>query len=251
MEASRSGSRRLYLCLCPGLLAAGLAGCAESEAPRADARQADARFAEATPAQLKRVYSASTGGELAWGLFYGAIFAGRNDTTQCPAIVTTGQDTTVTGDCTSEDGTHAEGMIAIHNLPGTSAYDESEPSSIDFDFRISHQDKHYGFDGRIERDRWGVTGDLVTERHGITSTSRVTVACNDRGTCSTSDDSEIEISELGSGTVEGSWSSAPSGTLIVRGIDKLTFDMSRNEDGCMPYTIGDKGGIACVAPFDP
>jgi hypothetical protein len=230
--------------------AAALAGCSVPQVPLA-------RFADATPMQLERAYSASSGEDLFTFFFLGTLWSGRNDTS-CPSIVTMGQDTTVSGGCTAEDGSRVEGSIALHNVPGSDdnpAYDPSQPSTIDFAIRgTSPENEYVAYNGRIERDPSGISGDLTIDAAGILSISHLTLVCDVDGTCTASPSSEILISELGGASVEGTWSvSGPQrGRVIVRGADVLTFDVSgRDEDGCTPYTIGDKSGTVCVLGLDP
>lgn len=98
-----------------------------------------------------------------------------------------------------------------------------------------------------------LSGDLTIDTEGIASTSRLTLVCTIDATCTASSDSEIEISDLGVASVEGTWglSELPRGRVTVRGADVLVFDVdSRDENGCVPYTIGDKRGTVCVPGID-
>jgi hypothetical protein len=228
-----------------------LAGCAES-----GASSEETSFADATPAQLERVYSASAGHDLGSALILGAVFSGENDTGGCPAIVTQGQDTTVTGGCTMEDGGRVDGSIAIHNLNGfeeNPAYDPAEPGFVKLDFHVTTSqgeridlDGRVDFNGRVELDGVRVQGDLTIGAGGVGSTSRLTLSCVD-GTCTILPGSEIELSDLGGGSVEGTWGTgASSGRVTVRGADVLVIDIAgQDEKQCAPYEIGAKRGIVC------
>lgn len=187
--------RLASLCLSPSLLlASALAGCAE--APQA-------RFADASPAQLERALRAASGHDLVSALVLGIALSGKHQPTECPAIVTAGQDTTVTGGCTRENGTRLEGTIAIHNLPSwedDSEYDPSKPGSVELDFRIVFpQHDEIVLDGRVElleEPEQRISGALTLDTEGIASTSRLDFGCED-GACDMAPGAEIEISELG------------------------------------------------------
>lgn len=239
-------SRLTSLCLASSLLA--IAGCDEQQA----------RFADATPEQLSRAYSAAAGNDLMSALFLGSVFSGRNDPAGCPPVATQGQDTLVSGDCTDEDGVRFDGSMKIHNLPGLEeenrAHDLTKSGSVDLDFEVTkpeHED--IAVDGHVERDVADIAGDLKIAAEGITSISRLTIECATDGACTASSDSEIEISDLGVASVEGTWSLSgpPSGSVTVRGADTIVFDINkRDRVGCVPFTIGEKTDIVCLPEFD-
>lgn len=225
-----------------------LAGCSES-----DVSSEEARFADATPAQLERVYSAASARDLVAAMLLSAQFSGQNAPGACPAIVTVGQDTTVTGGCTTEDGVRVDGSIAMHNLFGLEedfAYDPTHPSSIELDFRVTtSQGERIDLDGRIELEKFEqfrFQGDLTISAGGVASTSRLTLDCNSEP-CTALPGSEIELSDLGGGSVEGAWLGGSDGSVTVRGADVLVIDVAADSDknGCAPYTIGDQRGIVC------
>ncbi len=233
-------------------LGAALAGCTAPEGTR---------FADASPAQLDRTYRAASGHDLVSVLLLGSVFSGEHQPTGCPRIVTEGQDTTVTGGCTLENGTRLEGEIALHNLPAWDAdfpaHDPSQPASIELDFRIAFPEGGGSMlDGRIdfaEEPEPRISGDLTIDAAGITSTSRLTVACEVEGPCTMAAGSEIEISDLGRASVEGTWhfEDPPTGQLTVRGADVLVFDVGGRESSrCVPYTVGDKRGTVCAPDFE-
>src|SRR5262245_38326070 len=111
-------------------------------------------------------------------LALGTVSSGQNAPTSCPRVVTDRQDTTVTGGCTDEDGVRFEGSLEIHNLPGLEienpAYDPSQSSSIELDFRVtSPQGEDVVLDGKVERNVADILGDLTIEAQGIESISRL------------------------------------------------------------------------------
>ena len=170
----------------------------------------------------------------------------------CPAIVTTGLDTAVTGGCVTENGERFDGSIAIHNLPdfdGTPPDDPTQPSSVELDFQAtSSTGERIAYNGRVELDfrSMRIQGDLTLDLDDLESTSRVTLDCG-VGPCTASPGSEIEISGLGGASVEGTWrfDDSPSGRVTVRGADVLVLDMAGRDGRCVPYQIGDKRGLVC------
>src|SRR5262245_42113147 len=153
------------------LAVVALAGCSDPAPP--------ARFADATPAQLKRAYAAATGHELIETfVFLGLPFSGRNEPTSCPSIVTNGQDTTVTFDCTVMEGGRMDGSIELHNVPAdrrNPAYDPSKPSTMRIELGATDPEAgNFGVHGRVEFSQAGISGDLTLNERAITSISRVT-----------------------------------------------------------------------------
>jgi hypothetical protein len=221
-----------------------LAGCPAS----------DAHFADATDAQIARSYSAASGQDLASALFIGIIFSGApTNTESCPTIVTSGNDTTVAGGCDDEDGTHWDGTIVAHNMPGfleaNPEYDATEPSTVTFNqLHITATDGESRIDGVVsysEADAH-LEGDLTIDFEGIETTVRMTLECTPENLCTPSEDAEIEISDLGGASIDGSWGfQPPAGAVALHGADDLTFDLAATDaDGCVPYS-GAKSGLVC------
>lgn len=225
---------------------AALAGCSGIDH--------DARFADGSLAQLERAYAAASGDELRSAVQTALNFAGASGPLACPQVATVGQDTTITGGCTTEVGERMEGSIKVHNMPETPAYDPSQPSLFTFDFRTTRPGKATELDGHIELAKTSLSGDLRFDDGGIVSTSRLELTCKVDGPCTASPGSEIEISDLGGAGVEGTWHTGdqPSGRVTVRGADVLVIDVgARDADGCVPYAIGDKRGSFCDEPDLP
>lgn len=232
------------------LSVAALAGCPGSESDH------DARFADATQVQIERSYAASSGSALSSALFIGILFSGStSDPGACPTITTSGADTTVSGGCTTDEGDRWEGSIAIHNLPGflidNPAYDETQPSSVEFDLHITPAEGSDLVDitGSVEVDDLTIVGDLTVDADGLETTSRLSLGCEEDGPCTASPDSEIVIEALGGAGVEGTWSldtDEGTGQITLRGADQLVFDLAaRDINGCFPYEVGDRTGTVC------
>lgn len=233
------------------LSCAALAGCPGSETEH------DARFAEANDAQIERAYAAASGSDLSSALFIGILFSGSaSEPGACPTVSTDGPDTTVTGGCTTEDGDRWDGSIEIHNIPGffveNPAYDPLLPGSVVFDLHVEpfESDDDVDLSGSVDLDNEGqtVVGDFTVDADGIETTSRLALGCEEEGPCTASPDSELVIEALGAAGVEGTWylGEQASGRITVRGADLLVFDVaSRDDAGCVDYTIGDRTGSVC------
>ena len=242
-------SRLASLILSSTLLSiAALPGCAEQGIEH------DAIFANATHAQIGRVYNASSGLDLVIALLIADDMSGRNDATGCPSFVTTGTVTTVTGGCTTEEGTRLEGSIEIRDLPeldgGFPLEGPAPTGSVEFDLRGTSSDGELGaLEGRVEIDLdLSVRGDLTTTLRGIVTTSRLGFAPGSDGTTTVSPGSEMATSEVGGASVEGAWhfGDPPSGRLVLRGADELVFDFAgRTDDNCVPYAAGENRGMVC------
>jgi hypothetical protein len=216
----------------------------------------DARFADATEVQIERSYTAASGRDLGDMLLIGTIFSGTpTNSASCPSIVTSGQDTTVSGGCTDGDGAHYEGTIVTHNGQGfiipNPAYDKTEPTTVTYNaFEIKADTDHVILDGVVSMDPVAreVDGDMTLTAQEIESQERITLTCNAANLC-TAVDSEIALSDLGGATVEGSWSlgETPTGTITLHGADDLVFQQgSIDADGCVPYAVGSKTGKVCM-----
>ena len=249
-------THRFFITLSTSLLSlTALAGCPGSET------EYDAKFAEATDAQLQRSFAASAGGDLESALLIGILFSGgASEPGACPTVTTDGQDTTVTGGCTTEDGDRWDGSIEIHNLPGffveNPAYDPEAPSSVVFDLHIIPfgGGDEVDLSGSVEVAEGSASSDFTVDAEGIETTSRLTLECEDEGPCTAASGSEIIVEGLGGAAVEGTWSlgEEASGEVRVKGADTLVFDMaSRDENGCVDYAIGDRTGQVCGEGDEP
>ena len=228
---------------------AALPGCSEQSIEH------DATFATATAKQVKRAYQASSGFDQLLALLAADHWFGKNDPTGCPAIVTRGAVTTVTGGCSTEEGGRIEGKAEIRNMPDFDRFPSdrpTEPGSIEIDLSLramSPDTEHVAFKGDVEIDPdAGFRGDLTLTYEGITSRSRLGIELGSDESLTLAPDSEIEISDVGGAGVEGTWrySDPPSGRLILRGADELVFDMAHpTDDGCIPYEAGANRGTVC------
>lgn len=112
-----------------------------------------ATFATATDVQLLRVIEVAqfddVGEMLELSELFGANLPG------CPAVATSGQVTTITTDCTRENGWTLSGRVVITNFgfddEAVPARDLSRPSTIEaFELRGSRGDQVQLIDGKVE-----------------------------------------------------------------------------------------------------
>ena len=127
----------------------------------ADDGHDSATFATATDVQLRRAIDVARFQDA--GLMFevaGALFGGNQ--TGCPAVSTTGLVTTVTTDCTTDDGWTVSGKLVITNFgfEDGPARDPAQPSSIEaFDLRASRDTELQTMDGKVEARLDGPTED--------------------------------------------------------------------------------------------
>jgi hypothetical protein len=151
----------------------------------------------------------------------------------------------------------------IRDLPDFDTLPSGPRGSVEIDIRGTSADGEVSaFEGRVEIDvirpdepdiRIDLRGDLTITSRGVVSTSRLEFSTGSDGTDAVAPGSEMTHSELGSAGVEGSWhfQDPPSGALILRGADKLIFDIAhRGEDNCVPYAAGENRGEVCATRIE-
>jgi hypothetical protein len=242
------------------LLVTAVAGC--GDAPRSVVDPPDpgqpepaftAEFAGASDAQLRRAAIAGEGADAILGSFLTAFFAGVDDPTGCPRIVTEGNVTTVTGGCDA-DGTTFAGTAVLTNVQnafgGTSAYDPTQPSTYVFDgYRMADASEDWAFDGMVWLSSDALEIDLVAT---MFSSLRMTIGAD--GAYTAAEGSFIDVDTLGTGEVTGAWSFAdpPTGSFTLQGADRITFDFDDAVADCVPYTIDDApAGELCSPEEEP
>lgn len=223
----------------------------------------DARFTTASEAQIARALSAASGDDLLLAFTLGIEFSGRpSDATSCPAIVTTGADTTVSGDCTDSAGDAWKGQVVIHNLPGLTdnpAYDATRPGSIAVHgLRITTGTDALEIDGTgqfepaADPSAGTVRGEVRVVASTTAATSQITLSATAAGIFTVSHEIDVEL--LGGAAGEGTWHSQPQAgdSLVLHGADDLTFDLGAVDgDGCTPYATGTRHGMVCDPPTAP
>ncbi len=241
----------------PLALSLGLAACGD-----------DAQFSSASDTQLAQAFESASGGDASGALFIGMALQGQNDATACPKTVTTGNETTASGDCDSTSNgihEHWSGTVIVDNMPGfltpSPTYDPSKPSKIEFKaLHITGTDSNGKpvdtfMDGTVtanlpQNAPQTVDSDLEVKANGVDVTSSLHLSCQNH-TCSPVADpaSSIDIADLGTATIAGTWSLSdpPSGKLTLHGADDAVFDLGASDPNthCVPYTIGSKTGSVC------
>jgi hypothetical protein len=164
----------------------------------------------------------------------------------CPTITKNGDETTVTGGCTMDDGTSVEGTIVFSNVPALFGgdYDPTKPTSMRFErYAMSSlpgpdEDTYY-YDGTLVRDPDGKhTINLTAIIGGIEAQTELELDCDEL--CTATEGSWVRVRDLGTAGIEGSWSlsaQSPSGNLILDGAQMLVADFTDATQQCIPYSI--------------
>jgi hypothetical protein len=170
-----------------------------------------------------------------------------DDTTaSCPTITKNGDETTVTGGCTMDDGTSVEGTIVFSNVPSLFGrdHDPSKPTEMRFErFALvsppGPEADSYSYDGTIVREPSGkLTIDLTATIGGIQAQTELELQCDEL--CAPTEGSWVRVQDLGTAGIEGSWSlsaQVPAGNLILDGEQMLVAEIADATQQCIPYSI--------------
>jgi len=230
------------------LLTFGACGGSDEREPHPDPPSTfDATFSTADEAHVARAITAAIGvdGVLAQLTVAGYAAFPSDDPAACPHFARSGDETTVTGGCTMDDGSRVEGTIVFENVQpifGTGSYDPSKPTVIRFDdYSTTDEGGTYAYDGTLRIEPSGAQMlDLVTTLGDLTAYVHTTLTCVDQGECTASDDSWIDVDGIGAATLSGTWHfdvAAPSGSVILTGAEELVVDLDNATEQCIPYSI--------------
>ncbi|MCA9678526.1 MAG: hypothetical protein H6708_29515 [Kofleriaceae bacterium] len=233
-------SRAPWLIAFASLAASAALGCGDNLGVEADLAGADA-------AHLRRAVGAASGGDALAAYALAAPLAGLDAPTACPAVVTTGATTVVTGGC-QVDGKVVSGRIVLENVPAPD--DDVDRSAV---ARITFEGYGVGaelLDGTVERTGDGARLDveLTATLDDVTAITSLSLTCDERGLCAAGDGALVDVDGLGVLDVLGAWRNAPAagGYLTLRGGAVMTLDLNALADGCAPYTLdGAAAGRLC------
>jgi hypothetical protein len=216
----------------------------------------DADFASADDAHLMRALGAGIGMDAKLAHFTVAGYASfpiDDDTgLSCPTFARSGDQVTVTGGCTMDDGTRIEGRIIYSNVAPifpSNDYDPSKPTSITFeDYSMEDDDGLFAYDGTLRIEPSGATSaNLTVTMLDITVRSKLEVTCAD-GECTVDDDSWIDVDDLGGARVEGTWpfdATMWGGAVTLRGAQVLEMDTADATGDCLPYSLDGVEKMIC------
>ncbi len=235
------------------LLATAVTGCGDDPTSPPGDDDFTAEFAGADADTLRRAAVAGEGGDGLIATFSTMFFAGGDDPTGCPRIVTVGNVTTISGPCSGSDNSY-EGVATLTNVPNPFGdgddHDPSQPSTFAFEgFRASEPGDTVAFDGEVVSTANRLTVDLVATVFEREATSALDLSYTDEGTYTANAGSWIDVAELGSAEVTGTWTfggETPAGSFTLRGVDTITFDFDDIVGDCVPYLIdGAAAGELC------
>ena len=194
------------------------------------------RFAERSDTEISRLVSAATGTE---GFQAQAIIQQFDDPFEpdptCPNIVLSGDKVTITGGCTTADGTTIEGSASVTNpLDWGDAYeyDFDDDTVYELDnFTLAESGFRQSFSGVFvlsgsftERDM-----DITADFLGVAVRSDIFIECS-RSSCSVSG-SGVELVGVGGAKVSGSLKlsgQTVTGSFTLEGADTVKVTMENN-----------------------
>ncbi len=218
----------------------------------ADDAHDSATFATATDAQLLRAIDVATFADVELMLEIGGSLYGRNQP-GCPAVSTTGLVTTVTTDCTTDNGWAVTGKLVITNFGFEDgvARDPAQPSSVEaFGLRATRDDRFQTLDGEVSVSFEGTTTDLAEVTAAIDVSDNNLVAHTDgvvrcaSGTC-TFAEGWIGVDTLGEATIDPS--SNPEEQITLHGQQTLVVPIERDAEGCYAATVDGAARQICDA----
>lgn len=211
-------------------------------------------FADRSDLEIARLVSAASGSDGFQAQGQLSQFDDPFEPDPCPLVVEdlAANQVTITGGCTTVDGTSIEGSAVIDNPLGWGdnlEYDFSEPTLHTFDgFALVFEGGiRMAYDGTfmIASSYQNLDMDLVVESFGITVRSDLAMSCDAGRTC-TVENSGLELEGAGGVIVSGSIGvngQSVSGGFTLRGIDTVRVTMANN---CVSWMLeGTNRGMAC------
>jgi hypothetical protein len=199
-------------------------------------------FKDRTDTELSQLINAAGGTEMFMAQSELDQFAGSTD--PCPAVAVSGDTITLTGGCTTMDGTTIAGSAVLTNPTAWDQvmYSYQNPSDYELSgFSLTTGSQTMSFDGRITISNSFTVydADLTSTVLGTSIRSDIHYEC-DQGsqTCSLSG-SGIELVGVGGALVSGSVKNAQTGqteSYTLQGVDTLKATVAT---GCVAYTISD------------
>lgn len=198
-------------------------------------------FKDRTDAELAQLINAAGGTDMFMAQSEVDQFAGSND--PCPAVAVSGDTITLTGGCTTVDGTTVAGSAVLKNPVAWDQVTYNYQNASDYEltaFSLTTSAQTMTFDGRLT-----ISGNFTVYDADITSTvlgtsirSDIHYEC-DQGsqTCDLSG-SGIELVGVGGALVSGTVKvgQAASASYTLKGVDTLKATVT---SGCVAYTISD------------
>lgn len=212
------------------------------------------RFADRTDVEISRLVSAASGSEG----FQAQAQVGQFDdpfgdrTDPCPVVVedAAARTVTITGGCTTQDGTAIEGAVEIDNPLGWGEldYDFNRSSIYTFDaFALVTAGSRFGYDGvlQIAPSYTELDMDLAVDSFGVVVRSDLHMECSQQR-CAIGN-SGLELAGAGGALVSGSIAigagQSATGSFTLRGADTVTVSIANN---CVGWQLdGSDRGVAC------
>lgn len=218
-----------------------------------------ATFASATDVQLLRVIQIAqfddVGEMLALSELFGANLPG------CPAVATSGQVTTITTDCTRDNGWTLTGRVVITNFgfddEAVPARDRSQPSTVEaYELRGSRGDEVQLIDGKVEvvmpglpeSSPFDLIASLDSRAGGLGAHTEGTIRCDASESC-LYDGAWIGVDTVGEATIDDGRFDDANNAITLRGQDTLVLAAERDDQGCFAVTIDGAARQVCDGSF--
>ena len=217
---------------------------------------ATAHFAGATDAQLLRAIDAARFEDAEDVFEVGAeLFASTTST--CPRVTTAGQVSTVTTDCTTDDGLAITGSMVITNFGFAQgpARDPAQPSTIEVDHLLVAGIAPTRIDGTlaievaepIDDQPFHIDAVLDFADGGLPAHTEAALDCDGGELCTV--DGWIGVDGLGEATVDPAPFQRSRGRLVLHGADTLAVDLAVDDQGCRTATIDGATRMLCDGAF--
>lgn len=236
------------------LLPLALAACGDEAGGSTDIK-GTLRFADRNDTEIARMINAAVGAEMFQALSQVDRFGDDFDPDPCPNIAIDGNTATVTGGCTTRDGTMIAGGAVVTNPRNWDQIDVGFGADATYELDgLTFTDSGFtqGYDGRIELGGDFTTwdADLTTDSFGVQLRSDIYIHCSGNAssaTCTISN-SGLELVGVGGATLSGTQrlrDQAVTTDLTLRGVDTLEVHVA---DNCVEWRVvgTDRMSNACA-----
>lgn len=162
-------------------------------------------------------------------------------------MVTTGNVTTITSDCTNDSGTMLRGRVVVTNFPRHTGYDATRPGTVVAEgwTAISADGATAAVSGEVQRTEVSADaparlgGVVEIDEDGIVVHSEIEFECDETSLCTIVDESWFEVSDLGAATVTGTFrfGGERTGEITATGEDTLVIDVPASSGSCTTYRV--------------
>lgn len=248
---------RVILIAVPAALFAAACTDDDPDGPVEEPGDRNAVFSTADSATMRRVLRSIQGNDVLAVTVVGMSFSG-DDRAGCPAVVSEGPVTTVTGGCSNDEGVRVDGRLVLTNvraLGGNPAVDPTRPGTIEaFGWQVT-SDLAYRMDGRVVMTAVDgdpargqtLEADVDVELDGFPVHAELALVDDDQEFSTYQPGSWIHLDGIGSADLSGTFRATGvlggNGVITATGAETLTYEVFQLGD-CDAYSI-DGGPLRC------